>query len=293
MVYPNFDISDDVLWFENYDLDSIVTPVNATLFERLLKESQCDEDKIQFIANGFRNGFPLKFEGDQNVLRDAENLKLRIGSPTELWNKLMKEVKEKPVARPYHKIPFDTYIQSPIGLVPKDGGTKTRLIFYLSYPKNRMDGESVNAGISKAKCSVQYPMFEDAIKLCLQAGAGCTVRKSDFSTAFRQAPMSRDSWKFLIMKAVCPLDRKTYFFIDKCMPFGASISCAHFQKICDAIAHIWRFKTKKDTVNYLDDFFFAALMKFLCDEQMRIFMQICSEISFPVSIEKHSGVLPS
>ena len=73
---------------------------------------------------------------------NARNLKLNVGSKTELWNKVMKEVKEKRYAGPYHKIPFEYYIQSPIGLVPKDHGKSTRLIFHLSYP--RLSGHRSN-----------------------------------------------------------------------------------------------------------------------------------------------------
>ena len=58
------------------------------------------------------------------------------GQETEiiLWNKVMKEVKEKRFAGPFKEIPFEHFIQSPIGLVPKDGGKYYRLIFHLSYP---------------------------------------------------------------------------------------------------------------------------------------------------------------
>ena len=47
----------------------------------------------------------------------------------------MKEIAEKRMAGPFEDIPFEHFIQSPIGLVPKDGGKKTRLIFHLSYPR--------------------------------------------------------------------------------------------------------------------------------------------------------------
>ena len=80
------------------------------------------------------------------MTRQSPNLKLRVGSETILWNKLMKEVAAGRVAGPFKEIPFDEYIQSPIGLVPKGGGTDCRLIFHLSYPKT---GESVNSGIPK------------------------------------------------------------------------------------------------------------------------------------------------
>ena len=44
----------------------------------------------------------------------------------------MKEVKAERVAGPFESIPYENYIQSPIGLVPKSGN-KTRMIFHLSY----------------------------------------------------------------------------------------------------------------------------------------------------------------
>ena len=49
--------------------------------------------------------------------------------------------------------------------------------------------------------------------------------------------------------------------MDKCLPFGSSISCAIFQAVSDAIAFIVTVKVKKVNVNYLDDYLFAAVMK--------------------------------
>ena len=63
----------------------------------------------------------------------------------------MKEVSLGRYAGPYDEPPFEHFAQSPIGLVPKDKGKKTRLIFHLSYPRN---GDSVNSGIPKESCTV-------------------------------------------------------------------------------------------------------------------------------------------
>ena len=95
------------------------------------------------------------------------------GTPTELWNKLMKEVQLKRVADPYKRVPFKYYIQSLIGLVPK-AGNKTRLIFHLSHPRG---GASINAGIPKEACLVKYLEFEDTIKLCIKVGKNCRIRQ--------------------------------------------------------------------------------------------------------------------
>ena len=39
-------------------------------------------------------------------------------------------------------------------------------------------------------------------------------------------------------------------------------------------------------MNYLDDFFFAAMMKLICNNQVKQFLEVCDMISFPVSLEK-------
>ena len=235
--------------------------------------------------NGFKYGFELGYEGDAEVKITSPNLKFReVGNPTTLWNKVMKEVKEKRYAGPFETIPFEHYIQSPIGLVPKDGGKNTRLIFHLSYPRGK--GLSVNANTPVEKCTVKYPDFNDAIQLCIQQGRNCKMAKSDMQSAFRNLGMKKSAWKFLVMKATSPLDGKTYYFVDKCMPFGASISCSHFQRFSNAVKHIVQWKTKRNLVNYLDDYFFVALLQLLCNNQVRTFLQVCEMINFPVSLEK-------
>ena len=133
---------------------------------------------------------------------------------------------------------------------------------------------------------MKYCEFDDAIKRCLQEGVGCHISKSDMMSAFRHLGIKREHWPVLLLKARSPFDNKWYFFMDKCLPFGSSISCAHFQAFSDAVAHIVNSLNKKKTVNYLDDFLFAALLKAICDQQVKCFMSVCADINFPVSLEK-------
>ena len=271
--------------FENLDLQNIYTPVDSGRLRSILTKVGYEQSKIEYLCDGFLNRFSLGYEGPENIQIVAPNLKFcQVGNETELWNKVMSEVKQKRYAGPYLKIPFKHYIQSPIGLVPKDNGKKTRLIFHLSYPKNGT--MSVNANTLKHKCTVKYPEFYQAIRRCLEEGHFCKCVKSDMSSAFRHFPMSKRFWKFLVMKAKCPLDCLWYYFVDKCMPFGSSISCAHFQAFSDAIAFVQTKRTGKKPVNYLDNFWFLHLLKTLCDHQVRVFLQICESIKFPVALEK-------
>ena len=264
----------------NLDLENIITPVKAEVLEELLLTSGYNLEKTQFLVNGFKHGFSLQYQGNLfGVKRTAPNLKLRIGNKAELWNKVMNEVELGRFAGPFEDPPFDSFVQSPIGLVPKDKGLKTRLIFHLSYPR---DGDSVNSGIPYEKCTVSYPSFDEAVKLCLYEGVRCYVGKSDMSSAFRHVPMAKSQWWLLVMKAEHPKTKKIMYFVDKCLPFGSSISCMIFQAISDAIAWIVKFRTGKKNVNYLDDYLFAAALKAACDQQMKIFLAICEEIQFPV-----------
>ena len=271
--------------FQNFDLDNVITPVKVDVLKQLLIESKYDAHEIGFLVKGFTEGFSVGYTGPENVKITSPNLKFReVGSETQLWNKVMKEVKANRYAGPFEEIPFKNYIQSPIGLVPKDGGKDTRLIFHLSYPRGK--GTSVNENTPAELCTVQYPDFNEAIQLCLQAGKGCKIAKSDMKSAFRNLGIKKDHWKYLLMKAKSPVDGKTYYFVDKCLPFRASISCSHFQRFSNAVKHIVQWRTKKNLVNYLDDYMFAALLKLMCNNQVKEFLKVCEEISFPVSLEK-------
>ena len=276
---------EQVLQYQNFNLTDVVTPVNAVVLKQLLVQSSYNKRKTQFLIDGFTNGFSLEYEGNMEVKRTSPNLKLTKGSITELWNKVMKEVKEGRYAGPFKEIPFEYYIQSPIGLVPKDGGKSTRLIFHLSHPRNNKK-ESVNANTPEEKAKVKYCSFDEAIRRCIEEGKGCKIAKSDMKSAFRNLGIKREHWPLLVMKATNPNDGVTYYFVDKCLPFGASISCAHFQTFSNAIAHLVKFRTQKKTINYLDDYFFAALLKLMCDLQVQVFLDVCQEINFPVSIDK-------
>ena len=83
-----------------------------------------------------------------------------------------------------------------------------------------------------------------------------------------------------------PVTNKKYFFVDKYLPFGSSISCSHFQRFSNSIAHLFKFVMNKDTDNYLDDFLFTALLKAMCDGQVQVFLDIFKSINFPAVLDK-------
>ena len=158
---------DDEDEYYNFDMTSIVTPVNVQVLHRLLKESNYDEDETQFIVNGFTHGFDLGYRGPWARQDTARNIPFQVGvgNKQDMWKKIMKEVKAKRYAGPFSSIPFKNYVQSPIGLVPK-AGNQTRLIFHLSYDfgnEANEDGKSINHHTPHELCTVQYNNIDHAI----------------------------------------------------------------------------------------------------------------------------------
>ena len=235
----------------------MVTPIDVDKFENLLQHSGYDSDESHFLVHGLHHGFSIEYHGSKTIKMKSPNLKFRgVGNKKVLWNKIMKEVRDGRYAGPYVDIPEqyqDNYIQSPIGLVDKDGGKDCRLIFHLSYPRG--EGTSVNESTPRKYCTVQYPDFTEAIELCIKEGKSCRIARSDVRSAFRNLGICPEHWKYLIMKAESPVDGKTYYFINKALPFGHSISCALFQTFLNGVAHVVMFYMQKKLVNYLDDYY--------------------------------------
>ena len=156
------------------------------------------------MEDGFKNGFDIGYAGPTERRSETNNIPLRVGTKVQLWNKLMKEVKNKRVAGPFKTVPFDNYTQSPIGLVPKKGSdNQLCLIFHLSYnfdnDKKGEDGhQSLNAHTPKGRCSVKYRDFDFDVKAYLKLqGEGQNHRqkkifggKTDIKSAFRLVPLS-------------------------------------------------------------------------------------------------------
>ena len=300
-------------------MNDIVTPIKIRELERLLIATDYDRQKTLELIHSFSEGFDLGYRGPVNRKNVANNLPLNIGSHAEIWEKMMKEVHANRYAGPYDKIPFqDHYIQSLIGLVPKDNGTKTRLIFHLSYDFKLDNGEilkSVNYFTPEHLCKGKYKDLDYAIKTSLnlikQIDEGLwnhlldpqtlnsnkfelSYSKTDVVSTFRILPMFPAHQAWLVMKAINPNTGKFVYFVDKCLPFGASISCTHFQSFSDTLAHIGEVTMQVNLslpkqipiTNYLDDFLFIAVMRYLCDLMMKNFIWVCQEIGCPISAEK-------
>ena len=290
----------------------VVTPIKVDRYAQLLQESQFDKEKAQILITGFKKGFDIGYRGPVMRKDTSQNIPLTIGTHLDLWEKLMKEVDHNRLAGPFDEIPYVNHMQSPIGLVPK-AGNQTRLIFHLSY--NFGDEEhqkSLNHHTPEDWCKVKYNDLDHAIKTCLKLGKKASrncddhrweefqqqlgrevystlfYSKSDLKSAFRILPILPGQRCWLLMMAINPNNGKKVFFSDKCLPFGASISCASFTLFSDSLKHIIEHVTRRHhtVTNYLDDFLFIATDEMECNRMVRSFITLCSEIGCPLSLDK-------
>ena len=153
----------------------------------------------------------------------------------------------------------------------------------------------MNANTSKDLCLVQYRDLNYAIETCLKLlehrlsdNSKLFYAKTDAKSAFRVLPIRIDQCCWLILMAVNPMTNKKQYFVDKCLPFGASISCAQFQKFSDALQYLAEYKIQVSfcITNYLDDFLFVAWMKVECDRRMSKFLRLCRKIGRPIVSDK-------
>ena len=112
--------------------------------------------------------------------------------------------------------------------------------------------------------------------------------KSDLMSAFSILLVLPIQRRLLIMKCKCPGTNKMMFFVEKCLPFGSSISCATFQLFSDSLKALIEFATQRyeQMVNYLDYYLFISSSEEECNHLVRSFIELCQEIGCPVSLNK-------
>ena len=262
------------------------------MLDNLLKEAQYDNQERAFLVNGFSEGFDIEYRGPTNRRDTAVNLPFReVGNIELLWEKVMNKVKLGRYAGPYDNPPFENYVQSPIGRVPKSGG-RTRLIFHLSYCF-KSGFKSINHYTPKELCSVKYDDVDHTVGNSLKWRSLTETKKLyyaklDLVSAFRIAPVKRKCYPWLIMYAVDPSTMKKQFFIEKNLSFGHSISCSHFQRFSRALKHLVEYFSGKphSGMIYLDDYLFIAPSRQECDYLVSIFCNLCRKIGVPIAHEK-------
>lgn len=253
------------------------SPINICTLKKLLYNY--NEAEAGFLLDGFSNGFSMQYQGPRTS-RFAKNLKSVREHPDIAEKKIVKEILEGRVAGPFLRPPFKDFIVSPIGIVPKKSKGEFRMIHHLSYP----EGGSINDFIDPALTSVQYTHFDKAVDLIQRLGKNCHLFKMDIKNAFKIIPVRPEDFQLL------GFSLNGFYFFDKTLPFGASISCATFERFSTFIENCVVARMPSGMlIHYLDDFLGGNKTRELCMATMNIFTGVLSELNVPIASEKTEG----
>lgn len=256
----------------------IVTPVKVSKLSQWLDGYHADT--AQFLINGFEFGFKIPYYGSR-CFKKTRNLQSALDNLPILRHKIQKEIEAGRVMGPFKDPPFPNCQVSPLGLVPKKNGD-FRIIQHLSAP----EGSSVNDGIPKEFCSVQYQNIDDAVALVKRFGKGCLLSKCDLENAFRMIPISPVDFE---LQAFC-IDNLYYY--DKTLTQGLSYSCALFETFSTSLH--WMAETKlkiPGLAHVLDDFLLVGPPDYnACLSNLNKFLNMADTLGIPIKHEK--TVLP-
>lgn len=169
---------------------------------------------------------------------------------------------------------------SPFGVIPKSKPGEWRLIIDLSSP----EGFSVNDGIDKACCSLQYITLDMVVEKIRQYGPGALLGKLDIKSAYRIIPVHPSDRMLLGMKW------KGQFFMDTVLPFGLRSAPKLFNAVADALQWVMQQRGITWVEHYLDDFMTVGRQSSQeCYRNMQTALTVCEELGMPVAPEKVDG----
>lgn len=202
----------------------------------LMTETGMEED-VEYIVNGFENGFCLgvpQHEIEGMRWYTPPNHKSAVLARVKIEQTLEKEKQAGRMAGPFtHEEVFKHYgffRSNPMGGAVNGDGS-IRMVNDLSHPKKQKGIPSVNSFVDKLNYETFWDDF-DKVALFFQENPGeweCAI--FDWQKAYRQLLSHPSQRRFL-----CILDFKGRVWVDLAVGFGGVASCGVF----GAPAHVWK-----------------------------------------------------
>ena len=259
---------------------AVHTPLCTPAWHSMLG-SHPNKDLVQFMLDGICNGFHIGFTKPPSSLKAARsNLEGAREHPGVVTDYLSTEISLGRVAGPFPPRAVPQVHISRFGVIPKGQTGKWRLIVDLSHPK----GHSVNDGIPKPLCSLQYVTIDEAVKGIIQFGRGALLAKIDIRSAFRLLPVHPADRHMLGMRW------NGGVYIDTCLPFGLRSAPKLFNILAEFLAWIARQRNVSFLIHYLDDFLtMGPPSSVSCQHNLDTIIQICNYLGVPLALEKVEG----
>ena len=260
-----------------------------------------DHDRLEALAQGYpdqlavalaldtiRNGATIGFHGDRTRSRVESNHASAIRAEREVLGLLEKDQRAGTLSQWYDVPPFQNFVGSPIGAVPKEGADGFRLVKDQSFSSV---GPSVNESIEKVL--LEYELFDDAVASVKAAGVGAKLIKMDVKSAFRTIGIRPHDWHLMGITWTFK-DGKIRFAWDLAANFGCRRSPPAWDRIAKLIAWILRNIVRVPALAYfVDDYLIIVPCGDDPDVHMAAAMDLFEYLGVPLAREPEKLVHPT
>ena len=207
----------------------------------------------------------------------ASNMISAAQNPEPVQKNVDNELAEQRIIGPFTASAAGEAHVSRFGVIPKRHQPgKWRLILDLSSP----EGRSINDGIDKGLCSLQY----ESVDILMGLGEGAQLAKIDIAHAYRNVSVHPTDRYLLGMQW------KDMIYIDTALPFGLRSAPKIFCALSDALEYILLQAGISSCLHYIDDFLtLGAPDSQECAHNLRVLTDICKVLGIPLAIEKIEG----
>ncbi len=256
------------------------TPLKPPAWQKALA-GHPDREFAGYIEQGLEEGFRIGFDYDHHSCRAAaSNLASTTENPQVVSAYIENELQEGRIAEISQPAEIAGLQISPFGVIPKREKGKWRLIVDLSSPAEK----SVNDGVAKELCSLEYVTVDKIAAVVRQLGPGAMMAKMDIKSAYRNIPVHVEDRPLLGM---CWQGR---VFLDKTLPFGLRSAPKVFNAVADALEWVARNRGVEFMTHYLDDFtVLGPASSDTCAYGLATLLDACRELGVPVAWEKCEG----
>ena len=239
-----------------------------------------DRRFADYISQGVREGFRIGFNYTSRRESASRNMRSTVEHPEAVYRYLEDECSKGRVLGPFPPSSVPQVHVSRLGVVPKKGIDKCRLILDLSSP----EGRSVNDGIRPELCSLSYVSVDDAARMATRAGQGALLAKVDIKSAYRLVPVHPEDRLLLGMAWDGAV------FVDTVLPFGLRSAPKIFTALADALEWMIRRQGVQTVLHYLDDFLIVGQPNAdQCAVDLQRLLEVFASLRVPVVMEKLEG----
>ncbi|CEL59128.1 hypothetical protein RSOLAG1IB_12261 [Rhizoctonia solani AG-1 IB] len=230
----------------------VITPLlpeawTTMLFSLGLLPKFCD------IPSGLRYGFRLVVSSSLISTTIHNNHLSAENNPLAVHKHINEELTNGRYSGPFSLSTLNTLIghfcASPLGVVDKPSSPGLfRIIQDFSYPRDNKSISSVNSEINPDLFNCEWGFFQDVREIMLRLPRTAEAATFDVDAAYRCMPVHPEDQPHTVVHW------QGNFYLDHCVPFGATSSNGIFGCCGDAMLHIMKNQGIVPVVKWVDDF---------------------------------------